>query len=338
MLGINYYKADSNTFVIQTKNGAVKRQGRGLSFWYLGRTASIAAVPVSTQEAPFIFNLQTLDFQSVRVQGQLTFQVVAPEKTAEMLNFTLDSTGSRFISDDPMKLNDRVIRAAQSIAQMQIEASKLREALSMGQHLVKQVRDELPNADALQTLGVELRDISISAVTPTPETAKALEAEAREAILKKADDAIYARRKAAVEQERTISDAELDTEFAVQQKKQSMAEQAALNQRKLQKERAETEKERIQADIDAAKQKQSLFELNAENDRIEADAQAYAIAQKMSAYKDMPVESLKAMAMAKMDANQLMAVAFETFANNADKIGELTIAPDMIQQIAKRST
>ena len=38
----------------------------------------------------------------------------------------------------------------------------------------------------------------VSAISPTPETKQALEAEAREAILKEADDAIYARRKSSV--------------------------------------------------------------------------------------------------------------------------------------------
>ncbi|MFE8070133.1 SPFH domain-containing protein [Marinobacteraceae bacterium S3BR75-40.1] len=336
MLGLKYFKADSNTFVIQTVNGRVKRQGKGLSFWYLPRTSSIAAVPVSAQESPFIFGLQTSDYQSVRVQGQLTFQAVDPGKTAEVLNFTLGQDGESFVSEDPMKLGDRVIRAAQTLSQQIIETSTLRQALNLSQTLVARIRQDLANSDSLSELGVALKEASITAITPSPETAKALEAETREEILKKADDAIYARRKAAVEQERTIQDAELDTEFAMQQKRQSMEEQTVLNQRKLLQEKATTEKERIEVDIEAARQKESLFALNAENNRIEAESQAYAISQKMAAYKEIPVESLRAMAMAKMDPNQLMAAAFEVFANNAEKIGELNIAPDMLREITRK--
>ena len=42
-------------------------------------------------------------------------------------------------------------------------------------------------------LGVEIMSLSIVAITPTPETAKALEAEAREGVLRQSDEAIYAR-------------------------------------------------------------------------------------------------------------------------------------------------
>ena len=61
------------------------------------------------------------------------------------------------------------------------------------------------------------------AVKPKPETAKALEAEAREALLRRADEAIYTRRNAAVEQERMIKENELATEIAVENKKHQIA-------------------------------------------------------------------------------------------------------------------
>ena len=44
----------------------------------------------------------------------------------------------------------------------------------------------------------EILGVSVRGVKPTPDTARALEAEAREAILKGADEAIYARRNFAV--------------------------------------------------------------------------------------------------------------------------------------------
>ncbi|MGB0845255.1 MAG: SPFH domain-containing protein, partial [Thiolinea sp.] len=99
MFGIRYYKADASTFVIKTVKGKVRQQGRGLSFFYNAATTSIAGIPVSVQEAPFIFNLQTADFQSVTVQGQLSFQVADPLKMAEMLNFTLKKDGVAYVSE-----------------------------------------------------------------------------------------------------------------------------------------------------------------------------------------------------------------------------------------------
>ena len=64
----------------------------------------------------------------------------------------------------------------------------------------------------LQPLGVEVLSISFVSAKPTPEVAKALEAEYRETLLRKADEAIYARRAAAVQNERQIKENEISNE------------------------------------------------------------------------------------------------------------------------------
>ena len=64
-------------------------------------------------------------------------------------------------------------------------------------------------------LGVEILALSILSIKATPEMAKALQADAREKLLQKADEAIYARRNTAVELERQIKENELNTEIAV---------------------------------------------------------------------------------------------------------------------------
>lgn len=337
MLGIQYFKADSSTFVIKTVNGKVRKTGKGLSFFYNAATASIAAVPVSAQEAPFIFKLLTADFQAVTVQGQIAYRVAAPETMADMLNFSLKSDGVGYVSEDPLKLSDRVIRVVQSIVQNKVQTTGLREALKLGQSLVAILREQLAGDSPLAALGIALLDVSISAVQPTPETARALEAEARESILKEADDAIYDRRKSAVEQERTIKEAELQTELSVQQKEQEIEESRILNQRSIQRGKVETERERLQAEIAAETQRKELVTLHSENSRQEADAEAYAITERMKAFRELPVENLKAMALAQMDPQQLLALAFESLAQNAGKIGELNITPDLFGQMLKKA-
>jgi len=337
MLGIKYFKADSSTFVIKTVNGKVRKTGKGLSFFYNVATASIAAVPVNAQEAPFIFKLLTADFQSVTVQGQVTYRVAAPEKMAEMLNYSLKNDGQSYVSEDPLKLSDRVIRIVQSIVQNKVQGTGLRDALKLGQTLVVLLREQLVGDSPLAVLGITLQDVSISAVQPTPETARALEAEAREALLKEADDAIYDRRKSAVEQERTIKEAELQTELSVQQKEQEIEESRILNERTIQRGKVETERERLQAEIATETQRKELVVLNSENSRQQADAEAYAITERMKAFRELPVENLKAMALAKMEPEQLMAMAFESLAQNAGKIGELNISPDLFGQMMKKA-
>lgn len=337
MFGIQFFKADSSTFVIKTVNGRVKKRGKGLSFFYNSSASSIATVPVNAQDAPFIFNLQTKDFQSVKVQGQLTYRVEAPEKTAELLNFNLKNNGQSYVSDDPMKLSDRVVRAVQSIVQNVIQSTALPESLLLSQALVTLLRKKLAEEPSLSTLGIKILDISVNAITPSPETSRALEAEAREAILKTADDAIYARRKSSVEQELTIKEAELETELIVQQKEQGIVESRLENERAILRGTTETERERLQGEIESENQRKDLVRLNVENGKLEADSEAYAISSRMNAIKALPVENLKAMAMANMNPEQLMALAFESLAQNAGKIGELNISPDMFGQMMKKA-
>ena len=334
MFNLNYFKADSSTFIIKSVNGKVRQQGKGLSFWYNSATTSIAALPLNAQEAPFIFNFQTADFQALRIQGQISFQVTSPEKAAEVLNFNLSKNGKSYASEDPLKLNDRVVRIAQTLIQAKIQSTPLREALQLSQSLVTLVMKQLTEHPSLEALGITILDVSIAAISPSPETLKALEAEARESLLKEADDAIYARRKFSVEQERTIKEAELETDLSIQRKRQEIEEARLENERTLLREQAEIEKERLEAKVNAeAKRKVAL---SAENQRIQSDADAYAIEATMRAYRELPVENLKAMALAKMDSQQLMAMAFETLALNSGKIGELNITPDLFSQFMKK--
>ena len=337
MFGIRYYKADASTYAIKTNNGKVQQHGRGLSFFYNAVSTSIAAVPMNVKEAPFIFNLQTKDFQSLTVQGQISYQIIDAMKIATMLNFTLAKNSTNYVSEDPLHLSDRVLRVVQSAIQSQIQATELRQALTISQSLAQIVREQGRVDSTLQALGIDLLEVTITAIEPTPETSRALEAEARELILKEADDAIYARRKSAVEQERTIREAELNTTLAVQQKEQEIEELRIENERTLLRAQAATESERIQARVSEESQRKELVSIQLENRQKEADAEAYATAARMNAFKQLPVEHLKAIALAQMQPEQLMALAFEGLAQNANKIGELTITPDLFGQLVKKA-
>src|ERR1700674_536970 len=106
----------------------------------------------------------------------------------------------------------------------EVQGRPLRAALVEAAAIARHVQTALMEAPALAALGVELLSFSILAIKPVPETSKALEAEARERLLREADDAIYARRNNAVEKERTIRENELNTEVAVQTKQRQIEE------------------------------------------------------------------------------------------------------------------
>ena len=69
MFGIKHIKYDSMTYVLHFKNGNIKREGRGLSFFYYSPTSSITAIPMGSKDIQFIFNESTKDFQTITIQG-----------------------------------------------------------------------------------------------------------------------------------------------------------------------------------------------------------------------------------------------------------------------------
>lgn len=76
--------------------------------WYFAPSTSIVVVPTASTNEPFIFPEVTSDFQEVTVQGQITYRVADPKRTAALLNFTLGPKGT-YASEDPQKLSQRLI-------------------------------------------------------------------------------------------------------------------------------------------------------------------------------------------------------------------------------------
>ena len=227
---MQYYKGEPNVHVIRYRRGQVIDHGPGLAFWYLPYNTSIAAVPVVTQDAPFIFNEATRDFQAVAIQGSLTYRLTAPLEAAKLLDFTLDPATGRYQSKDPEKLALRLINAVQMHTRAHVIERTLQGALTQVKDLASQVLVKVNEEAGLKTLGVVVDGLHFTAITATPEMRKALEAESREALQQKADQAIYARRARAVEEERRIKQGEMDTEVELENRKKDLVDTQARNQ------------------------------------------------------------------------------------------------------------
>ena len=333
MLGIRYIKIQPTTYVLQYNRGRVVREGAGMSFFYFGPSTSLVAIPVASMDVPFIFEEQTRDYQSVTLQGQITYRISDPKKLAGLMNFTLSPNGIGYMSDDPEKLPQRVVNLLHVLARAEIERLPLRDALRASEALVVAMRKQLATAAELAALGLEVLGLSILAIKPTPDTARALEAETRETLLRQADEAIAARRNAAVEQERAIRENELETDIAVENKKRQIRETQMDAERAVQEKQSQLEKERLTAGITLEDQRKQLVALASENARSEADARAYGIAKTMEALATAPVQTLQALASSGMKPEQLIAFAFQELAGKADKIGQLNISPDLLREL-----
>ncbi|MCP4702190.1 MAG: SPFH domain-containing protein [Gammaproteobacteria bacterium] len=338
MFGIRFIKVEPTDFVLQYTRGKIVREGAGLSFFYLGPATSLVLVPISSVDVPFIFEEVTADFQEVTVQGQLTYRVSDPKKLSQLMNFTLSPRGKEYASDDPNKLPQRLINHAQVLTRASLKSLPLRDALGQSDALVASLRKDMQTAETIASLGIEVLGLSILAIKPTPETSRALEAEAREQILREADEAVYARRNAAVEQERSIKENELNTEIAVENKKRQIKETQMEAEKSVQQKKREIREAEMAANIALEQKNKELVALTTANAREEADAKAYAIAAAMKSLAETDPKTLQALASVGMEPGQLVALAFKELAESADKIGQLNISPELLRELLSRDS
>lgn len=337
MWGFQFIKVDPTMYLMQYRGGKVVKKGAGLSFFYFAPTTSLVAVPVGSTDLPYIFKEVTSDFQEVTVQGQVVYRVADPAQLAQMLNFTIDTAKQKYVSDDPEKFPGRIINQVQVLLRAELQALSLRDAITASDALVKRVREALGTAKALTSLGIEVLDLSIIAIKPTPDSARALEAGVREQLLKEADLAIYDRRNSAIEQERAIKENELRTEIAVENKRRQIRETQMDAERAVQEKQRLLRDENMTGSIALEQRNRELVQLSAENTRVEADAKAYSMAAVMDAMAKIDPKVLNSLASMGMRPDQLIAASFRELAGSAAKIGELNISPDLLRELAKQS-
>lgn len=311
---LSFIKVPPTTYVIQYKDGRIKRQGAGLSFIYYVPTSTIVLIPMASADVPFVFQESTADFQSVTIQGQLTYRVADPTRLSSLLDFSVDLRHA-YYSEDPRKLSERLIHTLQTLTRAITQRLVLKDVLVSSDAIVVEALTGLRKSDAVAALGVEILSLSILAIKPTPETGRALEAEAREALQRRADEAIYARRNAAVEQERLIKESELNTEIAVEEKKRQIRET------------------QMAAEIAVEEQRAQLIDRRVANERKDADSRAYTLTQTLKPVRDLPWKTLMMLGGKNADPKAMVALAFQEMAENAQKIGELNMSPDLLRSL-----
>jgi hypothetical protein len=334
MLGIKYIKFDSTTYVVHYKNGKVARQGRGLSFFYYAPNSSIAAVPVGTNDAQFIFTEPTLDFQTVTIQGQIIFKVEEPARLAELLDFNVNAKGE-YKKRDFEKPAQRLVGEAQTQTASFVQSMTLKNALCSSKAIEERIIEGLKDSRAVVMMGVVPLGVNVLAIKATPEMERALEAETREALQQEADLAIYERRNFAVEQERRIRESEMNTEISVEEKKKQIAEKKMETEVLEEQNRRRIRQMKVEADVAVEKLREELIAVRAENERKDADVKGYVLEATLKPYKGMDWKTLMAIGGSAMDPALNIALAFRELAENADKIGNLNITPELLETLLK---
>ncbi|MCW3094518.1 MAG: rane protease subunit, stomatin/prohibitin [Chthonomonadaceae bacterium] len=305
MFNIAFFKSQPTQFVIKYVNGKVRRSGPGIAFYYLKYNTQIVVVPTSTRDADFVFNELTGNFQAITVQGQFTFRIFDPMKAAALLNFTFDPRRGGYVSDDPERLPQRITNIVQMETRREILLRTLEETIRDSQAIAAAAVARIREENLLQPIGVELINLYFLSAKPTPEVAKALEAPYRETMLRAADGAIYARRAAAVDEERKIKENERNTEISLEQRRQELIALQGAN--------AQQEAEF------KGKAEETLAEFQARAAEFHVAAAAKALAVYSST-----------------DPRLVVALALKEMGERANKIGNLTITTEMLASLLNK--
>jgi hypothetical protein len=295
MLNIGYFKAQPTEYVIKYSSGRVKREGQGLAFFFLKHSTQVVAVPTSSMDANLVFNEVTRNFQAVTIQGQFTYRIEDPKRTTALLNFAMDPASRQYLSNDPDRLPQRITNVIQMETRTEIQRRSLEEVLSQFETIASAVQARIKSSSLLEPMGAELLSVYFVAAKPTPEVAKALEADYRETLLRKADMAIYARRAAAVEEELKIKENELNTEITLEEQRKGLVDLQGQN---------------------------ALREAENRGKALEEEARYRARARQLelSVYESV-------------DPRKVLALAMSDLGQNAGRIGNLTITSEILAAI-----
>ena len=289
---LGYFKAQPTEYVMQVVDGRIRRKGLGLSFPYLKLKTNIVVVPTSGIDGNFVFNEVTNNFQQVTIQGQFTYRISAPEQASKTMNFAIDQRTRKPVSNDLERLPPRIANVIQLETRAEIQSLTLEETIRQSDSLATAVLAKVQESPILQEQGISVLGLHILSVKPTPEVSKALEADYRETLLRKADEAIYARREAVVENEQKIKERQMN------------------------------------GDIALAGQRDKLLDLEGANLFKEAETRGKATEEE-AAYKARALK-MELDTYATLPPAEILALAIKAIGENAGKIGNLTITSEVL--------
>ncbi|MCK4844262.1 MAG: hypothetical protein KAS95_01165 [Candidatus Heimdallarchaeota archaeon] len=219
---MRYYKGEPSRYIIKYRAGKIKKKGVGIGFWYRKKRINIVSIPATTIDSNFIFSEITKNYQEISLQGHFTYKIDNPLIMANILDFSIKPLEGYYRSDDPEKLELRIKNVVQMIVKAEMLKMNLKEALFAAEELAEKVMETAVGAEIITKMGIDLLSCTFTAIRSTPEISKALEADYRESLQRKADEAIYARRAAAVEQESKIKENQMQTQIKLEEQRKQL--------------------------------------------------------------------------------------------------------------------
>lgn len=312
---VRHLRSDAASHVLQYDGGRLRRSGRGLSFWFLPLTTSLAEVPVDDRDQSFLFHARSADFQDVTVQGVLTYRVLDPARLAERVDFSIDLRTGAHLKQPLERLSHTLAQLAERETWGYVARTPVREVLAEGQARIRErIAAALTGHEALDAIGLSIVSVSVLSVKPKAELEKALESPTRERIQQDADEAAFTRRAQAVDKERAIQENELANRIELAKREEELIGQQGTNARRQATESAEAG--RIATDAEAQR---TRVRGEAEGDSLRAVEGARVGLEKarMELYRDVP-------------PSVLFGLAAQILAGKLERIEHLNITPETL--------
>lgn len=317
----NHLRAEASSFVRHFKRGKLRREGRGLSFWFDPHGASIIEVPLADKELTFVVKSKSSDYQDLAVQGTVLWRVSDAARLSDRVDFAIDLKTGRAQSKPQDHIESVLAALARQFSDGYIKALGVRAVLEAGlAPLQAALNAGFADDPTPEDMGLEVIAVRVQALSPSAELSRALQAPTYEALQQKADEASFARRALAVEKERAIEENELNNQVELAARKSELISRQDANARAEAEALVAADKIAVEG---AAKAK--IVEAEAEAARIRAVEQAAA---------DM--EKARMAALSQLEPNALYALAAREFAGKLERIDSITVSPDMLAGLVQQ--
>lgn len=318
----NQLRAEASQHIQYFRKGALKKSGRGLSFWFDPNGASLTEIPMNDRELIFMIKGQSSDYQDLAVQGSVIWRVADADKVASRVDFGIDINKGVRLGKPEEQIKSVLNGLVREFADAYLKDKGVRDLLEAGLSPVQAAIAAGFDADpTLDAMGLEVVSIRVSALSPSTELFRALQAPTFESLQQKADEATFSRRALAVDKERAIAENELQNQIELAARRKDLIAREDANARSEAEAKVAAKRIMVQADSEA-----KIIGSEAEAKRIRAVEQAAA---------DM--EKARMAAIAEVPPAVMFALAAQEFAGKLEKIDSLNVSPDMLASIAQQA-
>ncbi|HEX8556012.1 MAG TPA: SPFH domain-containing protein [Sphingomonas sp.] len=282
----------------------MRQSGRGLVFWFRPGTASIAELPMDDREMAVFVKGRSLDFQTVAIQGVLTWHVVDPELLASRVDFSIALLTGTYREEPIQRIETRLAGLVNQAALQYLAQGSVRALLDAGpEPLRHQLEAALARDPALNEIGIAVTAVRLTNLAPSSELERALQTPTFEALQQKADQAMFERRALAVEKERAIAENELNNRTELARRESLLITQEGENARARATGLAEAHR------VEAAAEAERIVTVEG--------AKAEAEQARMTIYRDLP-------------PSVMLGLAARELAGKLDTIEHLNVTPDLL--------